>query len=136
MNVRELFHRQLWSKKTSWIIFAVLLVGCGIAWLFADWVTPRERRVVQETINRADEVTSPEGLSSSEFEKQNAALLQLADKAASVQITERDQVAAVLLRGYVAELSLRRGIWNMPEAKLEDLKIKDVPDGDGKQKKL
>jgi hypothetical protein len=75
-------------------------------------------------------------LSSSEFEKQSAALLQLADNAASVQIAERDKVAALLVRGYVAQLLFRRAIWNMPEAKLEGLKIEDVPDGNGKQKKL
>jgi hypothetical protein len=135
-KISQLLNKQLWSKRTSWIIFAVLLVGCVLALAFADWVTPRERRLVRETIDKADKVASPDVLSSLEFEKQSAVLLQLADKAASVQITERDKVAAVLLRGYVAELSLRRGIWNMPEAKVEGLKIKDVPDGDGKQKKL
>ncbi len=135
-KISQMLHKQLWSKKTSWIIFTVLLVGCGIAWLFADWVTPRERRVVQETITKADEVAGPEVLSSSEFEKQSVALLQLADKAKSVQITERDKVAALLLRGYVTELSYHRIIWNMPEAKLEALKIAGVPDGDGRQKKL
>jgi hypothetical protein len=135
-KISQLLHKQLWSKRTSWIIFAVLIAGCGLAGLFENWVTPRERRVVQETITRADEVASPEILSSSEFEKQSAALLQLADNAASVQITERDKVAALLVRGYVAQLLFRRAIWNMPEAKLEGLKIEDVPDGNGKQKKL
>jgi hypothetical protein len=135
-KISQLLHKQLWSKRTSWIIFVVLAAGCGLAWLFADWVTPRERRLVQETINSADEVAGPEVLSSLEFEKQNAVLLQLADKAAYGQITERDKVAALLVRGYVAELSIRRIIWNMPEAKLQNLKIEGVPDGDGRHKKL
>jgi uncharacterized membrane protein len=91
-KISQLLHRQLWSKRTSWIIFAVLIAGCGLAWLFADWVTPRERRLIQETINKAGDVAGPEILSSSEFEKQNAVLLQLADKAASMQITERDKL--------------------------------------------
>jgi vancomycin permeability regulator SanA len=104
-KITQLLHRQLWSRRTSWIIFAVLIAVCTFAYLFADWVTPRERRLIQETINKADNVPGPEILSSSEFEKQNAVLLQLADKAASMQITERDKVAALLLRGYVAELS-------------------------------
>jgi hypothetical protein len=135
-KISQLLHRQLWSKRTSWMIFAVLIAGCGLAWLFADWVTPRERQLIQETINKADDVASPEILSSSEFEKQNTVLLQLADKAASMQITERDKIAALLLRGYVTELSYHRIIWNMPEAKLEAIKIAGVPDGDGRQKRL
>ncbi len=135
-KISRLLHRQLWSKRTSWIIFAILIAGCGLAWLFADWVTPRERQLIQETINKADDVAGPEILSSSEFEKQNTVLLQLTDKAASIQITERDKIAALLLRGYVTELSYHRIIWNMPEAKLETLKIAGVPDGDGRQKRL
>jgi hypothetical protein len=135
-KIPQLLHKQLWSKQASWIIFAVLAVGCGLAWLWADWVTPRERQLVQETINRADDIAGPEVLSNSEFEKQNAVLLQLADKAASIQITERDKIAALLLRGYVTELSYHRIIWNMPEAKLEALKIAGVPNGGGPQKRL
>jgi hypothetical protein len=135
-KISQLLHRQLWSKRTSWIIFAILIAGCGLAWLFADWVTPRERQLIQEAINKADDVAGPEILSSSEFEKQNTVLLQLADKAANMQITGRDKIAALLLRGYVTELSYHRIIWNMPEAKLEALKIAGVPNGDGRQKRL
>jgi len=135
-TISQVLHKQLWSTRTSWIVFAVLAAGCGLAWVFADWVTPRERRLIQETINKADDVAGPEILSSSEFEKQNKVLLQLADEAANMQITERDKIAASLLRGYVTELSYHRIIWNMPEGKLEALKIAGVPDGDGRQKKL
>src|SRR5271168_3600582 len=108
MEIRELLHKEIWTKKVSRIIAIAALLFCCIALLWADWVTPRERRLIQETINKADDVAGPEILSSSEFEKQNTVLLQLADKAASMQITERDKIAALLLRGYVTELSYHR----------------------------
>lgn len=135
-KISQLLGKQVWSKRTSRILFVVLAVGCVIAWLWSDWVTPRERRLVQEVIDKADKIGSSEVLSKSEFEKQNAILLELADRAAQTQLTERDKTAALLLRGYVVDLSYRRIIWDMPEAKVEGLKIKGVPDGDGRQKKL
>jgi hypothetical protein len=132
----QLLHKQLWSKRTSRIVFAVLVIGCVLALLWTDWVTPGERQLAQETINRADEVASPQVLSSTEFEKQNTVLQQLVDQAKRAQITERDQVVVLLLGGYVTELSYQRSIWNTPEAKLEGIKIAGVSDSDGRQKRL
>jgi hypothetical protein len=136
-KVLQLLNRPVWSKRTSQILFAVLAVGCLLVWLWSDWVTPRERRLIQEAINKTDEFKDSKSLSASDFEKRNSVLLQLVDKAAQSQITERDKVAVLLLRGYVVDLSYHRIIWNMPEGKLEGLRIKGIfADGNGQQKKL
>jgi len=154
-KLSEQLRREIWSKRTTRIIWIVLLflllAGYGCQLLYKYWVTPRERKAAAAALQSVralrDAETADEPIYAARLQEAKSRVA----RCNAVRITERDWFAEIRLEGYIHGIEFSRALWESPYedisgklsvdkslklAKLEKLKVLEDRSYDSFEKEL
>ena len=118
MKIRELLHKEIWSKRTSRKIligFGIVVVGF-VVWNALDghWITPPERNAARAALAQIEVLQNSKEMSDAEYEEGTRRAKERVDTAEQAAWTSRDKLIAASLLGYLAVTDMQRSEQKSP----------------------